>query len=65
MLSLKHTVHDGVLLDEKSCNAVLRHVAELWSYTVRLQEVDAITDVVHRTHEVAAHKPKAEARKVP
>jgi spore cortex formation protein SpoVR/YcgB (stage V sporulation) len=53
-LILVHKVHDGVLLDDRSCAAVLREVASLWSYGVRMQEVDATTERVLKTHEVAA-----------
>jgi stage V sporulation protein R len=28
-LVLKHTIYDGVMLEEKNCFAVLRHVANL------------------------------------
>jgi stage V sporulation protein R len=52
-LVLSHTVYDGVRLDEKSCQSVLRHVAVLWGYNVRLLEVDALSDAVIRTHEVS------------
>jgi spore cortex formation protein SpoVR/YcgB (stage V sporulation) len=55
-LVLKHFVHDGILLDEKSCQSVLRHVAELWTYMVKLVEVDASTDTILKTHEVAAQQ---------
>ena len=52
-LILAHDVHDGVLLDEKSCRAVLRHVAVLWGYSVKLLEIDAATDKTLKTYEVA------------
>jgi stage V sporulation protein R len=52
MLVLRHAVNDGILLDEKTCQSVLRHVAVLWSYGVRLVEVDAVSDKVLKTHEV-------------
>jgi stage V sporulation protein R len=55
-LVLKHFVHDGILLDEKSCQSVLRYVAELWTYTVKLLEVDATTDEVLMSHEVEAQR---------
>jgi stage V sporulation protein R len=50
---LSHAVFDGVLLEEKTCKSVLRHTAELWGYPVRLNEVDAATDAVLKTHESA------------
>jgi stage V sporulation protein R len=52
MLVLRHTVYDGVLLEEKTCQSVLRHVSGLWSYGVRLIEADAATDKTLKTHEV-------------
>ena len=52
-LVLKHTVYDGVMLEEKTCSAVLRHVATLWTYNVRLLEVDAVSDSVLRTYEAS------------
>ena len=52
-LVLAHYVHDGVLLEEKSCRAVLRHSASLWGYSVRLLEIDAATEKTLKTYEVA------------
>jgi len=40
-LILHHKVQGGALLAEKDARAVLRYVAALWGYDVRLQEVDA------------------------
>ena len=34
-LVLAHYVHDGVLLDEKTCRSVLRYTAHLWGYSVK------------------------------
>src|ERR1700732_880279 len=45
-LMLAHYVHDGVLLEEKSCRSVLRHTALLWGYGVKLHEIEAATDQV-------------------
>jgi spore cortex formation protein SpoVR/YcgB (stage V sporulation) len=53
-LVLTHAVHDGVPLDEPTCRAVLEHLAELWRYGVRLEEVDVVTDKILKTHEQAA-----------
>jgi len=55
-LVLSHAVHDGIVLDEQSCNAVLDHVAELWRYGVRLEEIDAVTDKVVKTYEEPARR---------
>ncbi|MDF2116217.1 SpoVR family protein [Roseiarcaceae bacterium H3SJ34-1] len=40
-LLLRHSIVNGCLLEEKTAAQVLQHVADLWSYDVRLQEVDA------------------------
>ncbi|HEV2303562.1 MAG TPA: SpoVR family protein [Stellaceae bacterium] len=52
-LILAHYAHDGVLLEEKSCRAVLRHTAALWGYSVKLLEIDAPSDKTLKTYEVA------------
>jgi stage V sporulation protein R len=43
-LVLHHKVRDGVLLHKPDARRVLRHIANLWGYPVRLVEVDAATD---------------------
>jgi len=53
-LLLRHAVHDGVLLEEASCNAVLEHLSTLWHYGIVLEEAEAATDKVLKTHEVPA-----------
>lgn len=45
-LILHHRVHNDILLDEKETRAVLRHLANLWGYDVKLFEVDAKTDKI-------------------
>jgi spore cortex formation protein SpoVR/YcgB (stage V sporulation) len=50
-LKLRNSVHDGIVLDEKTARSVLRHVADLWTYGVKLEEVDASTDAILKTHE--------------
>ncbi len=55
-LVLRHTVYNGIVLDEKSVKAVLHHVCALWSYNVRLIEVDAVTEATLKTHEMKAEK---------
>jgi spore cortex formation protein SpoVR/YcgB (stage V sporulation) len=45
-LVLAHYVHDGVLLDEKTCRSVLRYTAHLWGYSVKLLEIEATTDKI-------------------
>ncbi len=53
-LVLSHVVHDGVLLDEPSAKAVLEQLAELWRYSIRLEEIDAASEHVIKAHEVPA-----------
>lgn len=42
-LVLTHRVRNGQLLDAKEANRVLRHLAQLWGYRVRLVEADVET----------------------
>ena len=49
-LMLQHRTRAGRLLAEKDAQATLRHLATLWGYEVRLQEVDAMTEAVLATH---------------
>jgi spore cortex formation protein SpoVR/YcgB (stage V sporulation) len=51
-LVLAHYVHDGVLLEEKTCRAVLRYTAALWGYSVKLLEIEAATDKTLKAYEV-------------
>ncbi len=53
-LVLSHAVHDGILLHERSAEAVLRHLGELWRYGVRLEEVDAASNDTLQVHSVPA-----------
>ena len=52
-LILAHYVHEGVLLDEKTCRSVLRYAGFLWGYGVKLLEIEAATDKVLKTYESA------------
>jgi spore cortex formation protein SpoVR/YcgB (stage V sporulation) len=52
-LILAHYVHEGVLLDEKTCRSVLRYAGFLWGYSVKLLEIEAATDKVLKTYESA------------
>ncbi len=45
-LKLRHTVHDGIVLDEKNCEEVLRYLKALWGYEVSLTGVDRDLDEV-------------------
>ncbi|CAA7613590.1 SpoVR family protein [Magnetospirillum sp. UT-4] len=47
-LILHHRVEHGILLDEDETLLVLRHIANLWGYEVRLVEIDAATDMTLR-----------------
>ena len=40
-LRLQHTVRNGILLDNASCDTTLRRVHDLWGYEVSLQGIDA------------------------
>jgi stage V sporulation protein R len=42
-LRLEHKVADGILLEDGSCDATLRHIRRLWGYRVSLAGVDANT----------------------
>ncbi|OQM74986.1 SpoVR family protein [Manganibacter manganicus] len=42
-LRLQHKVKDGILLDEKSRDATLRHICKLWGYEVSLAGIDMQT----------------------
>jgi stage V sporulation protein R len=55
-LVLSHAVHDGIMLDESQCEAVIDHIGELWRYGVRLEEIDAMTDKVIKTYEEPARR---------
>ncbi len=50
-LQIVHRVRDGVLLDKSGCERVLMHVARLWGYRVKLNEVDAVSGRTLREHE--------------
>jgi stage V sporulation protein R len=52
-LILAHYVHEGVLLEEKTCRSVLRYAGFLWGYGVKLLEIEAATDKVLKTYESA------------
>jgi spore cortex formation protein SpoVR/YcgB (stage V sporulation) len=53
-LVLQHRVANGILLDEDEAVLVLRHIANLWGYEVRLVEVDAETDMTLREYDDVA-----------
>jgi len=57
-LVLAHFVHEGVLLDEKTCRSVLRYAAYLWGYGVKLLEIEAASDKVLKTYEAGAVEAK-------
>ena len=57
-LVLAHFVHDGVLLEEKTCRSVLRYAGYLWGYAVKLLEIEAATDKVLKTYEAGAAEAK-------
>jgi stage V sporulation protein R len=53
-LLLEHRTSPGQLLSKKDADATLRHLAVLWGYDVRLQEVDTATEAVLATHTVSS-----------
>ncbi len=59
-LVLHHRVHDGQLLTESDALRVLRHIASLWGYGVKLVEIDSATDaVLHEFDEIGPEPPAA------
>ncbi|MER9350604.1 SpoVR family protein [Mesorhizobium sp. M0227] len=48
-LRLQHKVNDGILLEDASRDATLRHIRRLWGYEVSLAAIDAETGAT--THE--------------
>ncbi|MDP2593766.1 MAG: SpoVR family protein [bacterium] len=49
-LTLEHVVHDDVLLEEKSCKAVIEHAKTLWGYPVELKERGAEKGDILKTY---------------
>jgi stage V sporulation protein R len=49
-LMLQHRTKPGQLLAQPDGAQTLRHLAALWGYEVRMEEVDADTDAVLATH---------------
>jgi stage V sporulation protein R len=45
-LRLRHTVKDGMLLDDKTRDATLAHIRRLWGYDVSLAGVEASGEAV-------------------
>ncbi len=59
-LVLEHRVSDGVTLDPGEATAVLRHLANLWGYDVKLYEVDPETErVINEFPQVSPVAPVA------
>jgi spore cortex formation protein SpoVR/YcgB (stage V sporulation) len=56
-LDLTHRVHDGVTLDEDEAERVLRRLADLWGYDVRLNEIEEEEDEIIATHEAEPKRP--------
>ncbi|MGD2133695.1 MAG: SpoVR family protein [Maricaulaceae bacterium] len=54
-LELRHKVIDGVTLEEKDAQKVLKHLANLWGYPVRLTESD--DEDVWDEHEAEPERP--------
>jgi spore cortex formation protein SpoVR/YcgB (stage V sporulation) len=45
-LMVQHRARDGILLEQADAQRVLRHIANLWGYSVKLVEVDAASEAV-------------------
>ena len=57
-LVLHHRQRDGIALEREDARRVLRHVANLWGYPVRLVEVDAASDrTVHEFDDIEPRDP--------
>ena len=57
-LVLHHRQRDGVGLDKEDARRVLRHIANLWGYPVRLIEVDAASErCVHEFDDIEPRDP--------
>jgi stage V sporulation protein R len=52
-LILQHRTRPGRLLGQRDAELTLSHVAALWGYEVRMEEVDADTDSILATHTAA------------
>ena len=50
-LILHHRAANHVLLEEADALLTLRHLASLWGYPVQLQEIDAQTEEILKTHD--------------
>jgi spore cortex formation protein SpoVR/YcgB (stage V sporulation) len=55
-LILRHSIVEDRLLDEADARRVLQHLADLWTYDVVLQEVDA-TDTLRREYASSPREP--------
>jgi stage V sporulation protein R len=54
-LILQHRTRAGQLLAQPDGDQTLKHIAALWGYEVKMQEVDGESDAVLATH--SAHPP--------
>ena len=57
-LVLRHSVHDGIVLDEKTRVDVLDYIGRLWGYAVRLEGIDLATGRNPYTERVEAPDEK-------
>jgi stage V sporulation protein R len=55
-LILRHAILEDRLLDEADAKRVLQHLADLWTYDVLLQEIDA-SETVRREHAASPREP--------
>lgn len=59
-LVIRHSVHDGIVLDEKTRIDVLDYVSRLWGYAVRLEGIDLATGRNPYTERVEAPGEKSD-----
>jgi stage V sporulation protein R len=56
-LYLRHNMKNGIQLN-KDTEKVLRHIAYLWGYSVKLESVDPVTNRIDRTYSVTSERIK-------
>jgi len=57
-LVLHHRQRDGIGLEREDARRVLRHIANLWGYPVRLVEIDAASDrTIHEFDDIEPRDP--------
>lgn len=57
-LTLRHTMHNRRPLEKHSAQEVMKHIARLWGFNVRLESVDTQGAVVETLEVKAQHEPQ-------